>query len=80
VLFFFGLNKITAGPADIGVEPTRKSAARRLGSPSRLLAPTLLMPLTRFMDTASHNHRLKVVTNKQIGALPLSIGPLRQQK
>ena len=74
-----GLNKITAGPAAIGVEPTRNSAARRLGSSSRLLA-VKLVSLSKAMDSDSHNHRLKVVANKQIGALPLSIGPLRQQK
>ena len=79
IFLFLGLKRITAGPAAIGVEPTRNSAVRRLGSSSRLLAVNLVS-LSKDMDSDSHNHRLKVVANKQIAALPLSVGPVFQQK
>jgi len=73
-----GLNKITAGPADIGVEPTRNNPASILGSSSRKKPEST--PLSRYMDIEIHINRLKVVRNKKIGTLPLTTGPLRQQK
>ena len=39
-----------------------------------------MVSLSKAMDSDSHNHRLKVVANKQIAALPLSVGPVFQQK
>ena len=74
-----GLNKRTAGPADIGVEPTRNNPASILGRCSRM-KPESSTLLSRYMDIEIHINRLKVVRNKQIGTLPLRIGPLRQQK
>ena len=79
MLFFFGLNKITAGPADTGVEPTRNNPASILGSCSKM-KPESSTLLSRYMDIEIHINRLKVVRNRQIGTLPLRIGPLRQQK
>ena len=44
------------------------------------MKPPESTPLSRYMDIEIHINRLKVARNRQIGTLPLRIGPLRQQK